>query len=423
MSGASAGAARVRALLGRPEYARLLAAIREAMEARGARARSVVVDGLDPQERRALADLAGWEGVPEGRVRVDLDRLDAALRESALGVSLREALALLGGPLADRPAEARGRKAASDAMWAAARDVCRAEDRDDLARWLEALRRSGALSRAAGLARRAPGELLDAALGVALRLPAGGVLLAVFAARHAGDPHALDAGSPLGGLVLRAAQAVAGIAEPPASSADRRRIWRAVGVDCDALSADVLVLGLRPEGDGLAARQLRECAEAGEPRRLTLREVARASLAVRSGLEVFVCENPAVVEAAADRLGPRCAPLVCVEGVPSTAALALLRALAASGARVRAHADLDWAGVRIAGQVLRETGGAPWRMSAGDYRAALAASPHGPALGGRRAAAGWDAELERAMVEGGRAVLEEQVLQALLGDLATPAAS
>jgi uncharacterized protein (TIGR02679 family) len=452
-------AARVRALLGRPEYARLVAAIREAVEGRGARARSVAVDGLDARERRALADLAGWEELPEGRVRVDLDRLDLALRESALGVSLRKALALLGGPLADRPAEARGRRAASEAMWAAARDVCRAEDRDDLLPWLDGLRRSGALSRAAGQAGRAPEELLGAALGVALRLPADGVLLAVFAARHAGDPHALDAGTPLGGLVLRAAQVVSGIAEAPASSPDRRRIWRAVGVDCDALSADVLVLGLRPEGDGLAARQLRDSADEGEPRRLTLREVSRASLSVRTGLEVFVCENPAVVEAAADRLGPRCAPLVCVEGVPSTAALALLRALAASGARVRVHADLDWAGVRIAGQVLRETGGVPWRMSAGDYRAALAAaSPHpvplpaprgegeataprrpchherrgpgrldrasvrgGPPLGGRRASAGWEPELERAMLEGGRAVLEEQVLQELLGDLERPA--
>jgi uncharacterized protein (TIGR02679 family) len=203
-----------------------------------------------------------------------------------------------------------------------------------------------------------------------------------------------------------------------ASSEERRRLWRAVGLDCDALSSDVLVLGLRPRGDGLAARQLRECADAGEPRRLTLRELSRASLAVAPGTAVYVCENPAVVEAAADALGARSAPLVCVEGLPSVAGLALLKALAAGGACLRVHADLDWAGLRIVARVLSAAGSAePWRMSAANHRAALAASAHGPPLDGRRASAHWDLELVPAMLEGGRAVLEEQVLDVLLADL------
>jgi len=413
-----AASERVRALLGGPEYAQLFAGVRAAVEARGEAARTVTLDGLDTCERRALADLAGWNGVPEGRVRLDLDQLDWALRQSQLGASLREVLAALGGPISDRRAEARSRKEARERMWSGAAEACRAADREDLGRWVDSLHRSGALARAAGLARREPGELLDAALRVALALPARGELLAVFAARQACDPHALDVGAPLGGLVLRAAAAVAGISDLPDSSSGRRRLWRAVGIECDALSTDVLVLGLRPEGDGLVPRQLRECAEAGEPRRLTLREVARSSLKVRSGAAVHVCENPAVAEAAADALGSRCAPLVCVEGVASTAALTLLRALSGGGARVLVHADLDWAGLRIAAQVLGEAGGIPWRMTAGDYRAALAASPHGPPLGGRPSTAAWDPDLVPAMVEGGRAVLEEQVIDVLLRDLA-----
>jgi uncharacterized protein (TIGR02679 family) len=411
------GGGRVRALLGGPEYARLLAAVRAAVEARGEEARSVTLDGLDAHERRALAGLAGWDVVPEGRIRLDLTRLDRAMRESQLGMSLGQVLAALGGPIRNRRAEARRGREARERMWSLAAEACGAAERNDLARWLESLRRSGALVRAAGLAGRDPGELLEAALRVALALPARGELLAVFAAREAGDPHALDAGTPLGGLLLRAAAAVSGLQDLPDSSAGRRALWRAVGIACDALSADVLVVGLRPEGDGLVPRQLRECAEAGEPRRLTLREVARASLRVRAGTAVHVCENPAVVEAAADALGPRCAPLVCVEGVASTAALTLLRGLSAGGARLLVHADLDWAGLRIAAQVLEDAGGGPWRMTAEDYRAALTASPHGPPLGGRRSTAAWDAELARVMVEGGRAVLEEQVIDVLLRDL------
>ncbi len=417
MTGGGQGG-RVRALLGGPEYGRLLAAARAAFEARGEEARSVTLDGLDAGERRALAGLAGWEVVPEGRIRLDLARLDLAMRESQLGMSLGEVLEAMGGPIRNRRAEVRRRSEARERMWSLAAEACGAAEREDLARWLESLRRSGALVRAAGLAGREPGDLLETALRVALALPVRGELLAVFAAREAGDPHALDAGTPLGGLLLRAAAAMSGVRELPDSSAGRRALWRAVGVACDALSADVLVVGLRPEGDGLVPRQLRECAEAGEPRRLTLREVARATVRVSTGCAVHVCENPAVVEAAADALGPRCAPLVCVEGMASTAALTLLRALSAGGARVRVHADLDWSGLRIAAHVLGEAGGEPWRMAAADYRAGLATSPHGPPLGGRRSLAPWDADLEPAMVAGGRAVLEEQVLDVLLRDLA-----
>lgn len=420
MTGALGGA-RVRALLGGPEYAQVLAAARAAVEARGEAARTVTLDGLDGRARAALAGLLGAVRLADGAVSLDLVQLDRALRDSAAAVGLREALAALGGPLRDARGERRGRREAAERMWAGARAAAAHEDRPEIVGWLEGLRRSGLLARAARLAGRPPEELLDAAIRVALALPARGELLAVFAARHAGDPHALDAGRPLGGLVLRAAAAVAGAPELPAGSAGRRHLWRAVGIDCDALSADVLVLGLRPEGGALAARQLRECAAEGEPRRLTLREVSHASLVVRNGTAVHVCENPAVVEAAAEALGPRSAPLVCVEGVPTTAALTLLRSLATGGARVRLHADLDWAGLRIAGQLAAETGGSPWRMSAADYRAGVAASPHGPPLGGRRAAAGWDPALVPAMLECGRAVLEEQVLAVLLGDLGSPA--
>ena len=61
---------------------------------------------------------------------------------------------------------------------------------------------------------------------------------------------------------------------------------------------------------------------------------------------VFVCENPSVVEAAADRIGDRCAPLICTFGRPSLAALRLLKALAPM-ARLRSRADGDAVGWAI----------------------------------------------------------------------------
>jgi uncharacterized protein (TIGR02679 family) len=279
------------------------------------------------------------------------------------------------------------------------------------------LRASGALSRAARAAGRPPQELLEAAVRIALGLPATGQLLPVFAAAIAGDPHALDAGTPLGALVLRAAAAIAGRREVPSSASERRRLWREVGIDCDSLSADVLVLGLRPAGDERLPRHLRESAAAGEPMRVTLRELSRVELGFERGTPVFVCENPAVVESAADALGARSASLVCVEGVPSTAAMVLLRRIAAAGADVRVHADFDWAGLRIAGQVIAETGGEPWRFAAADYAAAIAGRGGGARLSGARAASPWDDALAREMERAGIAVPEEQVLSGLLGDL------
>jgi uncharacterized protein (TIGR02679 family) len=413
----NAAYARIRALLAAPGYAGLLAAVRARIEAAGDAARTVVLEEMDPEQRNALAGLLGLTRAPEATFRLDLARLDQAFRESAVAATLREVLEAVGGPLRDRSAERRSARGERERMWAGAFDACRSEGREDLCRWLERLRTGGGLARAAGAAGLEPSALLGAALTVARALPAAGELLAVFAARTAGDPHALDAGTPLGGLVLQAAAAVVEAEGAPTSAAGRRALWREVGVDCDALSSDVLVLGIRPQG-GWIAEQLGRSADSGEPRRLTLREVRGATLRVEPGSTVYVCENPSIVEAAADAIGSRSAALVCVEGVPSTAALDLLRGLAVGGARLLAHADFDWAGLRIVGQLSAAVGATPWRMLAADYRAGLATSPGGPPLGtGGRISAAWDGDLVTAMREGGRALLEEQVIASLLDDL------
>ncbi len=416
----ASGAERIRALLGGPLYRKLFAAARRRVEEAGEGARSMTIAGLDASERTALADLLGLGSLPDGSVRLDVERLDATLRESAAGVPLRDVLEALAGPLRNRRSERLGERAERERMWSEAAAQLRAAGRVDLVEWLETLRASGVLARAARAVGCAQQELLEKAVRIALRLPAGGQLLPVFAASVAGDPHALDPGTPLGAVVLRAAAAIAGRRDVPSSAPERRRLWREVGIDCDSLSADVLVLGLRPAGEDRLARHLRESAAAGEPRRVTLRELSRAELALVRGSSVFVCENPAVVESAADQLGARCAPLVCVEGVPSTAAMVLLRQVAAAGARVRVHADFDWAGLRIAEQVIAETRGEPWRFGAADYAAVFAASRAGPALTGQPTASRWDDALARAMQSTGIAVPEEQVLGELIADLETP---
>jgi uncharacterized protein (TIGR02679 family) len=95
-----------------------------------------------------------------------------------------------------------------------------------------------------------------------------------------------------------------------------------------------LTLGLCGEGDGVTDRALRLHADAAEPYRLTTRQLLREPPRLASSATVYVCENPTVVAAAANRLGAACAPLVCLEGQPRTAARVLLGLLAGAGARL-----------------------------------------------------------------------------------------
>lgn len=102
----------------------------------------------------------------------------------------------------------------------------------------------------------------------------------------------------------------------------------------------------------------------GEPVWLTLRSLAGRLALARPGA-VFVCENPSVVEAAADRLGSASAPLVCTFGRPGLAALRLLDALHPS-ATLRVRADGDVAGRSIVASLLdRYPAAERWRFPDG----------------------------------------------------------
>lgn len=132
---------------------------------------------------------------------------------------------------------------------------------------------------------------------------------------------------------------------------------------------------------------------------------------------VRMCENPVVVAAAADELGVRCQPLVCVGGQPSAAVWRLLELLAASGAVFDYHGDFDWGGVRIARSVLQRADWRPWRYDHQAYEAAvLAAHPLAP-LAGAPVATPWDPELACAMRHRNVRIEEELTLDALLQDL------
>lgn len=192
-----------------------------------------------------------------------------------------------------------------------------------------------------------------------------GVRLAQLAASALDNAHALDYREELGRAVSRLIALAHGLPRPLRAGRDWRRAWSAAGVRCDGVSSRVLVLNLPLRGDNPAAR----CSAAvpGEPLWLSLRAIT-GDWTVPTGTSVFVCENPTVLEAAADELGPRCPPLICTDGIPSLAALDLIAGLAATGCAINVRADIDDAGFVVVEQVRSVAPAAtPWRYDATSY--------------------------------------------------------
>jgi uncharacterized protein (TIGR02679 family) len=230
-----------------------------------------------------------------------------------------------------------------------------------------------------------------------------------------GSAHGLDDGTHVAAVILRAVALARG-AEPPATAAARRALWHDVGVTTDLVSSTVLTLGLRPLGGGARNGELRARSEDAVETHLNARDLARITWQLEPDTVVYVCENPRVVEAAADRGATT--PLVCTFGNPTVVVTALLDRLHAAGAQFRYHGDFDWPGIAIANRVIGRVGASTWRMRVGDYEVALdGADGELPELEGVPVEATWDRDLTDAMQAAGRAVHEELVLGRLVGDL------
>ena len=363
-------------------------------------------------QRRAVAGLLGRPvRLGTAAVGVQLGDLDAVLAAAGDGWDLPRVVEVTRGPLPDRAGVARARQAAIG-------EACRRAraglgDHHWVDAWLDDLDR-GMLARLHG---RGELDAVPLAATVLARLPADGVPLPVLATEVTGDTKAL-AGTTLEGLVLRAL-ALRYDEDRPSTAADRRALWEAAGVVPDDLASQVLVLGLSVAPVGALGRWLAEAATPAIPFRVTLHQLTRSPLEVTRPGVVRVCENPAVLRAAAAQLGAEGAPLVCTEGRPSVACLRLLAQLADGGCELAHHGDLDWGGLRITSTLVDEVGARPWRMHAADYLDALRRLPgERPPLRGHPAASPWDPALATALAEHDRAVYEEDVIDLLLADLA-----
>lgn len=405
---------RLQATLGQPALARLLDALRQRLERGRPLTGKLSLSAATADERLAVDQLLGRAPTRGDSLRIDLDFLAETLADAGLCQSLHEAVECLRGPVTDL----RARDQALASEWARLRAKASVDFSawPVLSVWLDELFTSGLLKRLSSADPVRAGELLAETARVAAALPAHGEAIAAFAARLFGDAHALDPGTPRATLAVRVA-ALLGDVDFEDDAEGRRTAWASVGVLCDELSTPALVFNLPTQQDTPLTRLLQAARSDSEPLHLSLRLLLLWALETDpalAGLDIFVCENPTIVALAARRLGPRCAPLVCVNGQFATPVKILLRQLHAAGARLRYHGDFDAGGLAIARRVIEEHSATPWRMEAADYLAAPKGKPIAP---GTLPDSPWDPALSDSMRKALRAVHEEAVADTLLNDL------
>jgi uncharacterized protein (TIGR02679 family) len=426
VTGTAEDDSRLRRLLGGEPTAWLIRRVRGRLEAGRSLTGTVTLTGATAEQRRAVERLTGRAPRSGTSLSVSLPELDRLLRNSGVAPGgLAEAVERLTGPVGD-PNGDRSRRAA---VWAAAfasLDEAVA-GRAELAAWRAWLDTTGVVRRLAPSAEAAQ-PLLDQVAAVLRRLPSAGIPLGRLAAECCGDAHALDDSRPAGTLALSAVRALAGLPFAAEVSAESRRtVWASAGVHLDELSSLVLCLGLPGDTRSALGRSLALHQEAGQPVMLTLRQLRGHDGMLSAGF-VRVCENPVVVAAAADELGNRCPPLICVGGQPSAAGWRLLDLLAAGGTDFAYHGDFDWGGIRIASAVRLRVGQGksrwqPWRYDGNAYEtAAMAvletrAGARLPRLAGEPVATPWDPGLAAAMTRHAVRIEEELSLDALITDL------
>lgn len=429
MTDSTEDGSRLHRLLGGESAGWLVRRARDRLEAGRPLIGTVTLAGATAEQRRAIERLTGRPPRSGTSLSVSLPEVDRVLRESgAAPGGLAEAVALLTGPPRDLNRDRSDLASAWAAAFAPLDGAVAA--RPELAAWRGWLDATGVVRRLAPAPDVAM-ALLGQVAAVLRRLPSRGIPIGRLAAECCGDAHALDDGRPTGTLALSAVRALAGLPfAAEVSGESRRAVWASSGVHLDELSSLVLCLGLPGDARTPLGRVLALQREAGQPAVLTLRQLRFHDEALPTG-SVWICENPVVIAAAADELGSRCPPLVCVGGQPSAAGWRLLDLLAAGGAEFRYHGDFDWGGIRIASAVRQRVAQSqsiwrPWRYDRDAYEAAATAmlaaqaAARPPRLAGEPVSTPWDPDLATAMARHDVRVEEELSLDLLLADLTRP---
>lgn len=390
--------ARLTRLLGGDSLANLRQRLRRRLVGSQAPTDAFTVTGLSAAEHQALAGLLGRPAQFAASMRLRHSEIDQALQRAELAVNLRMALETLDGPIIDHQAKARREQRA----W---QTVFEQIPPGPLADCLADSTFRGVVKRLAGGDPAVAAKVLANSARVLSRLPANGLSRSHLAAQMLGDAHALDNGRPVTTVLRRALDPTSGVPR-------MRDIWATQGVLVSELAKPVAVLNLAVSGDSAVDQLIATAARAAEPLHLSLRALLRGRPSWAPAQSVVVCENPDILTAAADALGPRCPAMASLDGQLSAAPRTLLDQLHSVGCKLYYHGDFDWPGLRIGNGIIQRYAAIPWLYSVEHYQ-----PQHGPALGEEFVEAIWDSRLSAKMQAAGIAVHEESQLDDLLEKL------
>lgn len=345
-----------------------------------------------------------------------LGKISAALAATGLPDDWHDVLAILRGPIPNDTLTAQATRQAWRDFWPRTVEELALDPFPMYQEWCESLKGDGSLKR---LCKGDPEEgrrwIRDAAHLLRTLPLKDESPLAHVAAAYCKNSHALDPIFPLSTLVLRGLALRQG--QPaPSRSDERRDLWAAFGVICDELSAPVLTFNLGLTGDALICHLVAMASAASQPIHLTSRMFWAADWSqISSPPNIFVCENPTIVSLAANQLGRRCPPLICVNGEPRHAARLLLHRLRKAGTTLWYHGDFDWPGIAIADRIFTDFGAMPWCFDADSYTK-VSTRPSRP-LHGTPLPTPWSPELSATMTRIGHAYDEELLADVLFEDL------
>lgn len=421
----------------RPAFARIFAAMQKKWESLGKTAGKVVLSHASDEERRALERFLGIP-MPEGQIQFTLPGFEQAVKETRYGqVSLKELLeAYFGMPLVGSQEKKQDKKEREERFWddlergsregpeavrgpekegktPGEQEKSRAAVREVL-EWIREMReqKSGGYVTLMKEYRRSEEAAKELVWQVARCLEscrAGGIRLAVLAAKVTTDPHALDRQNTAGTLLSWALCRRDGSAFP-----QNAREWKALyeknGIWIDELSSTVIAYGVHllvkeagwtggaggssaadraGETDEMAGTRKADTLAKGpalslhpayegycqrkEPCVLSLANLGPARQAYGDSKIIYIVENEMVFSELLERLSRYPVTLLCTSGQPRTAAYGLLELLGESGHHFYYAGDLDPEGLEIADRLWRSFPDHVqiWRMGVEDYEKAM----------------------------------------------------
>jgi uncharacterized protein (TIGR02679 family) len=358
---------------GAPAFSNLMQQMIERYRGLGRIGGSVKLTNPSPETLKAVGGVLGKDLTGKKEVTVSLTTFDQAIQETRFaGVTLFEILNhLAGGNLTTKSEESQQEIEARSQLLAKLQDKYLHQNvQEFLSDVLDQDTRTHPLIKRAH-SRPTFCEEFEDVLSAISQLPTDNhqdfQRLPIWATKITGDPHAFDANTNRGKLLLAALEFLYTYHNPDTDVPEGYDLLEQFGIVRDDLLNFVTCVGLIAETENGPHSVWVEAAKNNTVMNVPLRELAKITkIYPKHNNKVYVLENPGVFSAIADAI-PDAPPLVCIHGQPRTATWMLLERITKE-IEILYSGDFDPEGILIAQRICQRYQNArPWRYTVEDY--------------------------------------------------------